>query len=159
MIKNILKDIWKWFICVPHPADELLYTYTLLPPTTKPTISKEEQDAINQSKKILDIVLKDLEKYPPHEWKPGHTASYISPYSHPCISYNLNRISPYRDLDYMVPENISCLIKSDASLLWKSFEEKLVAWKKQQQAIKDAKAMEDFLDDDKRILCKDTTND
>jgi hypothetical protein len=156
MIKNILKEIWEGLTGFPYTTNEPPEEHVkVTDPVIDSSVFLAEQEKIGQSKKILDIVLKDLEKFPPHEWD----ACY-SPYGHitfknSCLNYTLCRYySIY--VPYLKIEG-KFLTLDDQKILHDKFYIPFANVQDQNRVNEYQKAMNDFLDEDKRILCKDAT--
>lgn len=127
-----------------------------------PEIDEETHKKNELSQKIFDVVKGDLERYPPHEWIPTAHSNPWSPYmtyTHPCLTYTL--VCRYRDL---YPDGHWAIFPEDANLtmnyehdkeLYKLFMTPInIHRNKMAEEIKN-KILEEFLDDSKRIICKD----
>lgn len=147
----MLKELIKLLIG-PVPVEQV-GSLTVETKTDTPVIDEETKLKEEQSAKILDIILKDLEKYPPSEWVETIISYYRYDYNNPCLSYELiSAYSSYSGIWYMYLKNPPyVLINEHQQQLYRTFNSKL---KEHKQKIEDLKIL-DFLDDSKRILCKD----
>lgn len=140
--------------------------YTDFPPITEwatPAIPLEEQIKIDQSKKILNIVLRDLDKFSPHEWQLAYQPIFGEDcrYQHECVSYSLFKYVRGGCGGYspgITIENMS-LTQEDSEFLCRAFFTERSSWNTIQTELESAKVLADFLNEDKRIICKTNTND
>lgn len=167
-MKEILKQIWNGF-SFPFSESSRQEFYQNLAESKSdliaPEIDEETRKKNEMSQKIFETVKKDLEKYPPTEWKEiTHNRLYCSAsvYEHPCISYQL--VSYYRDsISSRIPSGWRLRLADTKISITDDFEEKLYKCfmqpivNRNNQLAEDEKnkALAEFLDDSKRIVCKE----
>jgi hypothetical protein len=102
------------------------------------------------SKQLVDIVIKDLEKYAPSEW---HTTRHsYDVYEHKCLSYKLLKMG--RDM-VILEHHYSTFLENDKIRLYNAFIPKYEKALELAKIERNKKQLAEFLDDSKRILCKE----
>ena len=119
-------------------------------------IKQPSEKEIELSQKILNIILSDLEKFPPHEWTSSDCCnSFYYTFQNKCVDYTI--ILDYHDKRvYPSISSVSrYLTPNDRKKLFEVFESEHRTWHEQKRKEEEEQKLHNFFDDKQRVLCHD----
>lgn len=149
----MLKELIKLLIG-PIP-DEQSIPSPREPKISVPVIDEKTGSEKENSAKMLGIILKDLEKFPPSEWKSTMYMSNIHWHEHECLKYRITFYVDKKACDIDLIFGDISLVLDDQKTLYENFYPAYLKGIVDNNNKLKEKQLSEFLDDSKRILCKD----